>query len=59
MSFTVAAVVCTLVTMGALSTQAQYAPFRESMDSLGLLGSHFGQVDLPATYDYIVVGGGE
>lgn len=32
--------------------------FHENLEALGLLGSHFGSVDVPATYDYIVVGGG-
>ena len=28
------------------------------LESLSLLGSHFGAVDIPATFDYVVVGGG-
>ncbi len=30
----------------------------EQLQAQGLLGSHFGQVDIPASYDYVVVGGG-
>lgn len=30
----------------------------ERLQAQGLLGSHFGQVDIPASFDYIVVGGG-
>ena len=30
----------------------------EQILSQGLLGSHFGQVDIPASYDYVVIGGG-
>ena len=33
--------------------------FRERLEALGLLGSHFGSVGVPATFDYVVVGGGE
>ncbi|KAL8700356.1 MAG: hypothetical protein Q9201_005495 [Fulgogasparrea decipioides] len=33
-------------------------PFDETLEAQGLLGSHFGQVGIPASYDYIVVGGG-
>ena len=32
--------------------------FNERLLAQGLLGSHFGQVDIPASYDYVVVGGG-
>ena len=32
--------------------------FNEQLQGQGLLGSHFGQVDIPASYDYVVVGGG-
>lgn len=30
----------------------------ESITALGLIGSHFGTPTIPATYDYVVVGGG-
>ncbi|KAI4159450.1 MAG: hypothetical protein L6R39_000352 [Caloplaca ligustica] len=33
-------------------------PFDEVLQAQGLLGSHFGQVDIPASYDYVVIGGG-
>ena len=32
--------------------------FNEKLEALSLLGSHFGLVDIPATYDYVIVGGG-
>ena len=32
--------------------------FNEKLAALSLLGSHFGAVDIPATYDYVIVGGG-
>ena len=32
--------------------------YEDSIKGLGLLGSHFGVPGLPASYDYIVVGGG-
>ena len=32
--------------------------FDERLLVQGLLGSHFGQVDIPASYDYVIVGGG-
>ena len=32
--------------------------FNEKLEALSLLGSHFGAVDIPATYDYVIVGGG-
>lgn len=32
--------------------------FNERILAQGLLGSHFGQVDIPASYEYVVVGGG-
>lgn len=31
---------------------------QETLSALGLLGSHFGVPGLPATYDYVIVGGG-
>ncbi|KAK5173708.1 uncharacterized protein LTR77_002389 [Saxophila tyrrhenica] len=33
-------------------------PYNERLQSLSLLGSHFGLIDIPQTFDYIVVGGG-
>ena len=33
--------------------------YYERLEALGLLGSHFGSVGVPASFDYIVVGGGE
>ncbi|KAL8726090.1 MAG: hypothetical protein Q9166_006927 [cf. Caloplaca sp. 2 TL-2023] len=33
-------------------------PFDEILQAQGLLGSHFGQVSIPASYDYVVIGGG-
>ena len=32
--------------------------FNEQLLAQGLLGSHFGQVNIPASYDYVIVGGG-
>ena len=32
--------------------------FNEKLLSQGLLGSHFGRVDFPASYDFVVIGGG-
>ena len=32
--------------------------FNERLQAQGLLGSHFGRVNIPASYDYVVVGGG-
>ena len=32
--------------------------YQEQLSALGLVGSHFGQIDLPASFDYVVVGGG-
>ena len=32
--------------------------FNENLLAQGLLSSHFGQVDLPTSYDYVIVGGG-
>jgi hypothetical protein len=29
--------------------------FIEKLETLSLLGSHFGTVDIPATYDYVIV----
>lgn len=34
------------------------SPLNEQLIAQGPLGSHFGQVDLPLAYDYVVVGGG-
>ena len=31
---------------------------QETLSALGLLGSHFGVPGLPATYDYVIIGGG-
>ena len=39
----------------AIAARRQYS---EKLGALSLLGSHFGLVDIPATYDYVVVGGG-
>lgn len=33
-------------------------PFGETLQAQGLLGSHFGQVSIPASFEYVVVGGG-
>ena len=51
---------------GALAAVVTSAPlqrratsiFNENLLAQGLLGSHFGQVDLPTSYDYVIVGGG-
>ena len=40
------------------AAQAARNAFNEKLKSLSLLGSHFGVVDIPATYDYVIVGGG-
>jgi choline dehydrogenase len=32
--------------------------FNEQLQSQGLLGAHFGNVDIPKSYDYIIIGGG-
>ena len=44
----------------ALSRRQRFAsdPYNEKLQSLSLLGSHFGEVDIPASYDYVIVGGG-
>ncbi|GAB1725045.1 hypothetical protein NU195Hw_g6767t1 [Hortaea werneckii] len=56
-----------LTSLFAAAVNAQYEPrfvsngssaFHERLEALGLLGSHFGTVDVPQTFDYIVVGGG-
>lgn len=41
-----------------LAEAARNNRFNEKLQSLSLLGSHFGLVDIPATYDYVIVGGG-
>ena len=33
-------------------------PFNERLQAQGLLGSHFGHVDIAASYDYVIIGGG-
>lgn len=33
-------------------------PFDDRLQALSLLGSHFGAVDIPTSYDYVIVGGG-
>lgn len=38
--------------------RARLLLFNERLLAQGLLGSHFGQVDIPASYNYVVVGGG-
>ena len=54
----------TLLVHLALSIYSYKAPrasspsFHERLQAQGLLGSHFGQVDILASYDYVVVGGG-
>lgn len=32
--------------------------FDETFQAQGLFGSHFGQVGIPVSYDYVVIGGG-
>lgn len=32
--------------------------FDDTFQAQGLFGSHFGQVGMPASYDYVVIGGG-
>lgn len=36
----------------------QNSLFDDSVQAQGLLGSHFGVPGLPATYDYVIIGGG-
>lgn len=38
--------------------QTRPSTFNEALSAQGLLGAHFGHVDLPASYDYVIVGGG-
>ncbi len=33
-------------------------PLQDTLSALGLLGSHFGVPGLPASYDYVIIGGG-
>lgn len=33
-------------------------PLSDTLESQGLLGTHFGQVAIPASFDYVIVGGG-
>lgn len=45
----------------ALSRRAAFKPnddFNDRLQTLSLIGSHFGPVDIPASYDYVIVGGG-
>lgn len=45
----------------ALSRRAAFDPdnvLNDRLQALSLIGSHFGAVDIPASYDYIIVGGG-
>ena len=54
----------TLITHAALAASVlslrvnKRAAHNEQVTAQGLLGSHFGAIDISATYDYIVVGGG-
>lgn len=56
----------TLITHAALATSALSLRVNkranqaqnEQVTAQGLLGSHFGAIDISATYDYVVVGGG-
>ena len=32
--------------------------YSEHLDAAQLIGSHFGMIDIPVTYDYVIVGGG-
>lgn len=32
--------------------------FNEAISAQGLLGSHFGHIDVPSSFDYVIVGGG-
>lgn len=55
--------ICVLLAQVALSLQqfrraGVSSPFNEQLVAQGLLGSHFGRVDLPLAHDYVVVGGG-
>lgn len=45
------------VALAASSNVSQL--YYERLEALGLLGSHFGSVGVPASFDYIVVGGGK
>lgn len=40
-------------------SQDGHSLFNQDLQALGLLGSHFEKVDASASFDYIVVGGGE
>lgn len=43
----------------AIRSQRRANPaFNEQLSASGLLGSHFGQISLPASFDYVVIGGG-
>ncbi|TAQ89247.1 hypothetical protein B7494_g2458 [Chlorociboria aeruginascens] len=52
----------TLATLSVLFIQitnsVASSPFNEQILAQGLLGAHFGRIGIPATYDYVVVGGG-
>jgi choline dehydrogenase len=37
---------------------AAISPFNEKFETQGLLGSHFGYIGIPKSYDYIIIGGG-
>jgi choline dehydrogenase-like flavoprotein len=48
-----------VLTLPSLSSRSDGSPnFNEILQAQGLLGSHFGHVNLPAAFDYVVIGGG-
>jgi choline dehydrogenase len=53
-AFSIASIICSR----RLTATASNPLFHEQLSAQGLLGSHFGYVDMPKSYDYIVVGGG-
>lgn len=50
--------ILTLVATLQFSHLTQAAPFQEQILAQNLIGSHFGVPGVPASYDYVVLGGG-
>jgi choline dehydrogenase len=47
-----------LLTSLLVNPTVAVSPFNERFETQGLLGSHFGYIGIPKSYDYVIIGGG-